>query len=89
MKYKLILNHKKYWNVILTINYIQMENKTVLYQLTKNLIGLKVQLLNMNCKPTMTTVQNWSNLSTLDYTITLTKSYLLFCIIITCWKFQN
>jgi hypothetical protein len=35
-----------------------MENKTVLYQLTKNLIGLKVQLLNMNCKPTMTTVQN-------------------------------
>ncbi len=35
-----------------------MENKTVLYQLTKNLIGLKVQLLNMNCKPTTTTVQN-------------------------------
>jgi hypothetical protein len=89
MKYKLILNHKKYWNSISTINYIQMENKTVLYQLIRNLIGLTIQLLDLNRKPTMTTAQNWSSLDTLDYSITLTKPYLLFWIIITCWKFQN
>jgi hypothetical protein len=52
--------------------------KTILYQLIKNLIGLKVQLLDLNRKPTMTTAQNWSNLDTLDYSITLTKPYLLF-----------
>jgi hypothetical protein len=66
-----------------------MENKWVLYQLIRNLIGLKVQLLDLNCRPTMTMAQNWSSLDTLDYSITLTKPYLLFCIIITCWKFQS
>ncbi len=35
-----------------------MENKRVLYQLIRNLIGLKVQLLDLNCRPTMTMAQN-------------------------------
>ncbi len=35
-----------------------MENKTVLYQLIRNLIGLTIQLLDLNRKPTMTTAQN-------------------------------
>jgi len=71
MKYKLILNHKKYWKFILTINYIKMRKKK-LYQLIRNIIGLKVQLLDLNYKPTMTMTQNWSSLDTLDYSITLT-----------------
>jgi len=52
----------------------------------KLLINLKVQLSRFEPQ---TFHDNWSNLDTLDWFITLTHCFFVFLIIITCWNFQN